>query len=59
MVSPQDVAGLADALAGVLTNADLRDTLRAKSLRRAAGFTWDHTAEMTIQTYRKVFSSNT
>jgi glycosyltransferase involved in cell wall biosynthesis len=59
MVSPQDVAGLADALAGVLTNADLRDTLRTKSLRRAAGFTWDHTAEMTIQTYRKVFSSNT
>ena len=58
MVSPDDVQGLAEALAGVLTNADLRAALREKSLRRADGFTWDRAAGMTLETYRQTHQNH-
>ncbi len=51
MVAPDDVGGLADALTRVLGDGGLRRVTREKSLRRAAGFTWKRSAEMTLVTY--------
>jgi glycosyltransferase involved in cell wall biosynthesis len=51
MVTPADISGLAAALIRVLTDAELNQVLHARSLQRAAQFTWQRTAELTIATY--------
>jgi glycosyltransferase involved in cell wall biosynthesis len=56
MVTPTDTPAIADALQRVLQDAGLRNDLRHKSLQRAAQFTWQHTAEMTMESYRKASS---
>lgn len=53
MVEPTDAPALADALQRVLCNAGLRDEMCRKSILRAAQFTWQRTAELTIESYRK------
>ncbi|MCL4507731.1 MAG: glycosyltransferase family 4 protein [Chloroflexi bacterium] len=53
MVAPDDIAGLAEALAQVLSDDGLRRELREKSLRRAAGFTWKRSAELTLACYER------
>ena len=52
LAPPDSVGALADALARALTDADLRQTLRAKGLARAATFTWEETARRTAAIYR-------
>lgn len=47
---------LADALRRVLDDADLADALRAAGPERAATFTWERTAEMTVAVYDRVAS---
>jgi glycosyltransferase involved in cell wall biosynthesis len=47
---------LADALARLIDDADLRAHLRARGLDRARGFDWRDTARMTLQVYRRVMS---
>jgi glycosyltransferase involved in cell wall biosynthesis len=54
MVDPYDVEGLAEAMQRVLTDADLREELRAKGLARARHFTWEQAARETIAVYQKV-----
>ena len=56
LVPPTDVNALADALARVLANDALRQTLRARSLQRAAQFTWQRTAQQTVLTYHRVLT---
>jgi alpha-1,3-rhamnosyl/mannosyltransferase len=49
---PAEVDECAAQLAAVDADAALRDTLRAKSLARAAAFSWDATARATLAVYR-------
>jgi len=51
---PQDELALADAIEEVLHNQSLAAQLRSKGLARAAGFTWQRTAEETVKIYRSV-----
>jgi glycosyltransferase involved in cell wall biosynthesis len=57
LVSPDDVAGLADAMVLVATDDPLRLRLRAAGLDRAAQFSWRRTAELTLQSYRRAVGS--
>ena len=54
LVEPDDVAGLADALARMLTDETLATDLRSRGLARAAGYTWAATAHATLEVYRLV-----
>jgi glycosyltransferase involved in cell wall biosynthesis len=51
-VSPDDADALANALHRALTDAALRQELRAKGIARAATFTWEETARRTAAVYR-------
>jgi glycosyltransferase involved in cell wall biosynthesis len=54
LVNPRDAEDIARAITHVLDDAALRDELRAKSLARAAQFSWERTAEMTLAVYREI-----
>ncbi|MFN8496596.1 MAG: glycosyltransferase family 1 protein [Anaerolineae bacterium] len=56
LVAPTDHAALADTLDRVLADPSLRDDLRQRGIARAAGFTWQRTAEMTASLYRDVLA---
>jgi glycosyltransferase involved in cell wall biosynthesis len=53
---PLDVAAMADAIAGVLTDEALAESLRARGFARVANYTWDQTAQKTVAVYREVLS---
>ena len=53
LVDPIDTAALADALRLVLTDDGLRGELRRRGLARAARFTWQQTAVVTLAIYRQ------
>jgi glycosyltransferase involved in cell wall biosynthesis len=53
MVAPTDTAALTAALARVLSDADLRASLRRRGVQRAAGYTWARCAQRTLDTYRR------
>jgi len=55
-VDPTDVPALAEAMSRVLCDAGLRNDLRLKSLQRAAQFTWQRTAVLTIECYRNAIA---
>lgn len=52
LFDPQDTGSIAGAMTGLLTNHDRRAELRRKALRRAAAFSWEHTAAATLTVYR-------
>jgi glycosyltransferase involved in cell wall biosynthesis len=52
VVDPEDVGGLADAVATVLTDAEVRDSLISRGRERAEGFSWEATARATLDAYR-------
>lgn len=54
LVDPRSTAQLADAIERVLADADLATRLSAAGRARAAAFSWERTARMTLQTYEKV-----
>ena len=54
LVDPYDHRALADALGQVLSDQALADELRRRGLARAARFSWDRTAELTLAIYRRV-----
>lgn len=54
LVDPGDPDALADALRRLLTDDALRDELSARGLKRAAEFTWQRTAAVVLDTYRRV-----
>ncbi len=49
LVDPNDAAQVADAIARVLDDDDLRERLRRAGRARAAGFTWEATARRTAE----------
>ena len=54
LVNPRDVEEIAQAIARVLAEAALHDELCAKSLARAAQFSWERAARETLEVYRAV-----
>lgn len=53
-LSPDDMAGLAAALTRVLSEPELREEMRGKSLAQAARFSWHKTAQLTAEAYQSV-----
>jgi len=56
LVDPLDVSALAEGMRLVACDRSLAQTLRAKGHERARQFTWQRTAELTADVYRKVLS---
>lgn len=54
-VDPDDRSGLAAAIRRVLGDNGLREELGRRSLRQARRFSWERTAEQTLEVYREVF----
>lgn len=54
LVAPEDTAGLTHALKAVLDEPDLNARLRAAGPRQAASYTWERTANQTLELCRKV-----
>jgi glycosyltransferase involved in cell wall biosynthesis len=53
LIDPADSAAIGAALDRVLGDAALRGAMRERSLRRAAQFSWRHTAAATVEAYRQ------
>jgi len=53
-INPRDTAGLAAAMAEVLTSEERRTTLVERGLARARQFSWDRTARETVAVYEDV-----
>lgn len=51
LVSPNDVAEIAQAIAQLLDDRAAREDLRARALARAGTFSWDRVAEQTLNVY--------
>lgn len=56
LVDPTDVAGLADALCLVATDAGLASRLAAKGLERARNFCWEAAVNLALVAYRRAAS---
>lgn len=52
LVDPHDVQAIAEAMRTLLTDAPLRRTLGGRGRARAAQFTWENTAQRTLEVYR-------
>lgn len=55
-LNPNDTQALAQAMQSVLTNSTLEAELRARSLKRAAQFSWHKTAAKTLAVYEEAFA---
>jgi glycosyltransferase involved in cell wall biosynthesis len=51
LVDPEDRAGLADAMARIVTDDRLREDLRERGLKQAQRFSWEQTARLTLGVY--------
>jgi glycosyltransferase involved in cell wall biosynthesis len=50
LVNPESVADTADAIRTILSDGQLRESLRANGYRQAAKFTWEATAAKVVMT---------
>jgi glycosyltransferase involved in cell wall biosynthesis len=57
LVDPLDVGAIAAGLRTLLGDAELRRRLATRGMRRAAAYTWERTADLTVQTYREVVAA--
>jgi glycosyltransferase involved in cell wall biosynthesis len=55
-VAPHDHAALAEAIGQAVEDRALADDLRARGLARAASFSWERTAQQTIDVYKHVLA---
>jgi glycosyltransferase involved in cell wall biosynthesis len=53
-VDPRSVAGLAEAMERVVGDRELASRLRAAGVSRAARFSWEETARLTLEVYKSV-----
>jgi glycosyltransferase involved in cell wall biosynthesis len=58
LVDPDDHETMAKSIAAILDRPALRSELREAGLKRARLFTWQKTAEKTLEVYRKVYQAN-
>jgi len=54
MVNPYDTSSLVQAMRRVLTDDKLRDNMVRRGLEQSKKFSWEKTAELTLQVYNKV-----
>ncbi len=54
MVNPYDTSSLVQAMKRILTDDKLRDNMVRKGLEQSEKFSWEKTAELTLQVYNKV-----
>lgn len=54
--SLHNVEGFADAIQCVLTDDKLRDTLRAKGLKQAGRFRYEHSAEQLLEVFQRAYA---
>ena len=57
LINPRSASDLAAALRRLLDDDELRLRLRAAGPRRAALFSWEHTARATLRVYREAAES--
>ena len=57
LVAPRDIEALAEALRRVCLQAALHEALREQGLARAAQFTWENTARLTLDSYARALES--
>ena len=57
LVSPDDVAALADAIRRLLTDDTLRAKRRTQGLAQASHYRWDQTARETLNSYQAAMAS--
>ena len=53
---PEDERSIADAIAKLLADGDLRERLRGAGRERASRFTWERSAELTVESYRRALA---
>ena len=58
LVPPRDKAALAEAIIALLTDRDLRSTIRARSQRNIKRMSLTRVAEETLEVYRDALSPN-
>jgi glycosyltransferase involved in cell wall biosynthesis len=56
LLDPDDVRQWTEAIAVVLSDAELRGRMRTAGLARASHFTWAKTARITLEVYRQVLA---
>lgn len=56
LVDPLDVEAMANAMQRVVEDKSLADTLRGRGRERARLFTWERTARLTAEVYRRVLA---
>ena len=56
--NPHSIEAIAEAIAELIENDELRESLRGKGLIRASLFSWDETASRTIAFYREVLGGS-
>jgi glycosyltransferase involved in cell wall biosynthesis len=54
LLDPRDVSAWREAIIRLVNDEALRNDLRARGLARAATFTWQRTARLTLDAYREV-----
>jgi len=54
LFDPRDELGIAEALQRLLGDQALREQLRSRGLARVSEFTWERTARLTLESYRRV-----
>ncbi|MCL4459346.1 MAG: glycosyltransferase family 4 protein [Chloroflexi bacterium] len=54
MVDPTDTAALTQAMRAILSDSELRTSLRRRGLERASLFSWEKTARQTLAVYEEV-----
>jgi glycosyltransferase involved in cell wall biosynthesis len=59
LVPPDDVAAVADALRRLLTDRELRATLRQRGFAHAQRFTWEAAAQTVVAVYRELAGDKT
>ncbi|MBI5094187.1 MAG: glycosyltransferase family 4 protein [Candidatus Hydrogenedentes bacterium] len=57
LIDPHDVRAIADGMSRLVNDLPYRDTLITGGLSRAAQFTWQRTAELTLESYRTAMQS--
>lgn len=57
LIEPSDVRELTATLVELLTNPGARAQLSASGLQRATEFTWERTAQMTLEVYREALGA--